>query len=59
MLLEPTYLDAFNQPAKLADRVIAPGAGAAEPGEPQPGRSQAHEVGDRGNMHEKEPAGSS
>jgi len=35
----------FNQPAKLAERVIAPGE-AAEPGETQTKIFGAHEVGD-------------
>ena len=37
----------FNQPAKLAERVLAPGDGEAEPGEPNHHTSRAHEVGDR------------
>jgi len=37
----------FNQPAKLAERVVAPGDGEAEPGEPNPTHISAHEVGDR------------
>jgi hypothetical protein len=31
----------FNQPAKLADRVVAPGDGPAEPGEHNPKRIRA------------------
>jgi len=38
---------AFNQPAKLAARVVAPGDGEAEPGEPNPTHVPAHVVGDR------------
>jgi hypothetical protein len=34
----------FNQPAKLAERVL--GDGEAEPGETNPTRVRAHEVGD-------------
>jgi len=37
--------ESFNQPAKLAERVIAPGE-AAEPGETQTEMFGAHEVGD-------------
>jgi uncharacterized membrane protein YhaH (DUF805 family) len=35
----------FNQPAKLADRVVAPGDGLAEPGEREPKCDLAHESG--------------
>jgi len=39
----------FNQPAKLAERVLAPGDGEAEPGEPKPQTSEPTEVGDTWN----------
>jgi len=39
--------EGFNQPAKLADRVIAPGDGPAEPGEYNPKTGPSHEVCDR------------
>ena len=39
----------FNQPAKLAERVIAPGE-AAEPGETETKMVGAHEVGDGCNV---------
>jgi hypothetical protein len=37
----------FNEPAKQAERVLAPGDGEAKPGEPNRIHVSAHAVGDR------------
>lgn len=41
-----------TEPAKLADRVIAPGEASAEPGVKQLPSDRAHEVGERLTMQE-------
>jgi len=41
-----TVRGSFTEPAKQAERVVAPGDGEAEPGDPNPTDVQVHEVGD-------------
>jgi len=43
----------FNKPAKLAERVLAPGDGEAEPGELSRTHVSAHELGDRSKGERK------
>ena len=44
---ETAWKKPFNQPARQAERVLAPGDGEAKPGAGNLKHVQAHEVGDR------------
>jgi hypothetical protein len=47
------FEETLQQARKLAERVLAPGDGEAEPGEPNRTHVSAHELGDRSKAKER------